>query len=409
MDRQLERCCGLDVHKETIAACVRLGGRSGHATQQVQTFRTTAADLVVLHDWLAAQGVTHVAMESTGVYWKPVFYALESDFTCLLVNAAHIKQVPGRKTDVQDCVWIAQLLEHGLLRGSFVPPVPIRELRDLTRYRKALIQDRTRVANRLHKALEDAGVKLASVASDILGVSGRAMLQALAEGTTDTVLLADLARGRLRGKLPALRAALAGRFRPHHGFLVGQLLAHLDYLDEAIATLSAEIESRLSPLADQLTRLDSIPGINRRTAEVIIAEVGVDMSAFPTAAHLASWAALCPGNNESAGKHKSGRTRKGNRWLRTALIEAAAGASRAKDSALQARFRRVLRHRGPKKAVVALAHTLLRIAYHVLANGTVYRELGGDYHDRQHHQRVTRRAIQLLQRQGYRVTLEPAA
>jgi transposase len=409
MDRQLERCCGLDVHKETIAACVRLGGRSGHATQQVQTFRTTAADLVVLHDWLAAQGVTHVAMESTGVYWKPVFYALESDFTCLLVNAAHIKQVPGRKTDVQDCVWIAQLLEHGLLRGSFVPPVPIRELRDLTRYRKALIQDRTRVANRLHKALEDAGVKLASVASDILGVSGRAMLQALAEGTTDPVLLADLARGRLRGKLPALRAALAGRFRPHHGFLVGQLLAHLDYLDEAIATLSAEIESRLSPLADQLTRLDSIPGINRRTAEVIIAEVGVDMSAFPTAAHLASWAALCPGNNESAGKHKSGRTRKGNRWLRTALIEAAAGASRAKDSALQARFRRVLRHRGPKKAVVALAHTLLRIAYHVLANGTVYRELGGDYHDRQHHQRVTRRAIQLLQRQGYRVTLEPAA
>ena len=409
MDRQLERCCGLDVHKETIAACVRLGGRSGHATQQVQTFRTTAADLVVLHDWLAAQGVTHVAMESTGVYWKPVFYALESDFTCLLVNAAHIKQVPGRKTDVQDCVWIAQLLEHGLLRGSFVPPVPIRELRDLTRYRKALIQDRTRVANRLHKALEDAGVKLASVASDILGVSGRAMLQALAAGTTDPVLLADLARGRLRGKLPALRAALAGRFRPHHGFLVGQLLAHLDYLDEAIATLSAEIESRLSPLADQLTRLDSIPGINRRTAEVIIAEVGVDMSAFPTAAHLASWAALCPGNNESAGKHKSGRTRKGNRWLRTALIEAAAGASRAKDSALQARFRRVLRHRGPKKAVVALAHTLLRIAYHVLANGTVYRELGGDYHDRQHHQRVTRRAIQLLQRQGYRVTLEPAA
>jgi transposase len=409
MDRQLERCCGLDVHKETIAACVRIGGRSGRAAQHVQTFRTTAADLVVLRDWLAAHGVTHVAMESTGVYWKPVFYALESDFTCLLVNAAHIKQVPGRKTDVQDCVWIAQLLEHGLLRGSFVPPVPIRELRDLTRYRKALIQDRTRVANRLHKALEDAGVKLASVASDILGVSGRAMLQALAQGTTDPEILADLARGRLRGKLPALRAALAGRFRPHHGFLVGQLLAHLDYIDEAIATLSAEIESRLAPFADQLTRLDSIPGINRRTAEVIIAEIGVDMSAFPSAAHLASWAALCPGNNESAGKHKSGKTRKGNRWLRTALIEAAAGASRAKESALQARFRRVLRHRGPKKAVVALAHTLLRIVYHVLVDGTVYRELGGDYHDRQHRQRVTRRAILLLERQGYRVTPAPAA
>lgn len=409
MDRQLERCCGLDVHKDTIAACVRIGGPSGRAAQYVQTFRTTAAELLVLRDWLAAQGVTHVAMESTGVYWKPVFYALESDFTCLLVNAAHIKQVPGRKTDVHDCVWIAQLLEHGLLRGSFVPPVPIRELRDLTRYRKALIQDRTRVANRLHKALEDAGVKLASVASDILGVSGRAMLEALAQGTTDPEILAELARGRLRGKLPALRTALAGRFRSHHAFLVGQLLAHLDYLDEAIATLSSEIESHLAPFADQLIRLDSIPGINRRTAEVIIAEVGVDMSVFPSAAHLASWAALCPGNNESAGKHKSGKTRKGNRWLRNALIEAAAGASRAKDSALQARFRRILRHRGPKKAVVALAHTLLRIVYHVLADGTAYHELGGDYLDRQHRQRITRRAIQLLQRQGYRVTLEPAA
>jgi transposase len=348
-------------------------------------------------------------MESTGVYWKPVFYALESDFTCLLVNAAHIKQVPGRKTDVQDCAWIAQLLEHGLLRGSFVPPTPIRELRDLTRYRKALIQDRTRVANRLHKALEDAGVKLASVASDILGVSGRAMLEALAQGTTDPVVLADLARGRLRGKLPALRAALAGHFRPHHAFLVAQLLAHLDYIDEAVGTLSMEIESRLAPFAESLSRLDSIPGINRRTAEVIIAEVGADMSAFPSAAHLASWAALCPGNNESAGKHKSGRTRKGNRWLRTALIEAAAGASRAKNSALQARFRRVLRHRGPKKAVVALAHALRRTVYHVLADGTVYRDLGGDYYDRQHSQRVTRRAIHLLERQGYRVTLEPAA
>jgi transposase len=408
MDRQLERCCGLDVHKETIAACVRIVERTGTARQHVQTFRTTAADLIVLRDWLAAHGVTQVAMESTGVYWKPVFYALESDFTCLLVNAMHIKRVPGRKTDIQDCVWIAQLLEHGLLRGSFVPPAPIRELRDLTRYRKALIHDRTRVANRLHKALEDAGVKLACVASDILGVSGRAMLQALAEGTTDPGVLAELARGRLRGKLPALRAALAGRFRPHHAFIVGQLLAHLDYVDEAIGALSTEIESRLAPFADQVTRLDSIPGINRRTAEVIIAEVGVDMRAFPSAAHLASWAALCPGNHESAGKHASGKTRKGNRWLRTALIEAAAGASRAKDSALQARFRRVLRHRGPKKAVVALAHALLRIAYHVLADGTVYRELGADYYDRRHRQRVTHRAIRLLEHQGYRVVLEPA-
>ena len=318
-------------------------------------------------------------------------------------------QVPGRKTDVKDCVWIAQLLEHGLLRGSFVSPAPIRDLCDLTRYRKAVIQDRTRVANRLHKALEEAGMKLATVASDILGVSGRAMLAALVQGTTDPAVLADLARGRLRGKLPALRQALANRFRPHHAFVLGQLLTHLDYLDEAIATLSTEIERVMAPLAEPLRRLDTIPGINQRTAEVILAEIGPDMRVFPSARHLASWAALCPGHHESGGKHKSGKTRKGNRWLRTALIEAAAGASRAKHSALQARFRRVLRHRGPKKAVVAVAHALLRVVYHVLADGTVYREAGADSYDRHHRQRVTRRALQALERQGYRVTLEPAA
>jgi len=397
------------VHQATIAACVRLGGRTGRAEQHVQTFGTTVGDLLVRRDWLAAHGVTQVAMESTGVYWKPVFYALESDFTCLLVNAAHIKQVPGRKTDVKDCVWIAQLLEHGRLRGSFVPPAPIRDLRDLTRYRKALINDRTRVANRLHKALAEAGIKLASVASDILGVSGRAMLTALVQGTTDPAVLADLARGCLRRKLPALRQALTSRFGPHPAFVLGQLLAHLDYIDEAIATLSAEIERVMAPFAEPLRRLDTIPGINQRTAEVILAEVGTDMSAFPSARHLASWAALCPGQHESAGKHRSGKTRKGNRWRRTALVEAAAGASRAKNSALQARFRRVLRHRGPKKAVVAVAHALLRMVYHVLAEGTLYREAGADYYDRHRSQRLTRRALQTLERQGYRVTLEPAA
>ena len=409
MERQLERCGGLDVPKETVAACGRVGGRTGTAEQHVQTFGTTVGDLLVLRDWLAAPGVTHVAMESTGGYWKPVFYALESDFTCLLVNAAHIKQVPGRKTDVQDCVWIAQLLEHGLLRGSFVPPAPIRDLRDLTRYRKAVIQDRTRVANRLPKALEEAGIKRAAVASDILGVSGRAMLAALVQGTTDPAVLADLARGRRRGKLPALRQALANRFRPHHAFVLGQLLTHRDYLDEAIAPLSTEIERVMAPWAEPLRRLDTIPGINQRTAEVILAEVGADMSVFPSARHLASWAALCPGHHESGGTRKSGKTRKGNRWLRTALIEAAAGASRAQHRALQARFRRVLRHRGPKKAVVAVAHALLRMVYHVLADGTVYREAGADSYDRHHRQRVTRRALQTLDRPGYRVTLEPAA
>jgi transposase len=409
MERLIERCSGLDVHRDTVAACVRVPGAHGQREQHVRTFGTTTAELLILRDWLEAHGVTHVAMESTGVYWKPVFYVLEEAFTCLLVNAAHIKQVPGRKTDVLDCIWIAQLLEHGLLRGSFVPPAPIRELRDLTRHRKVLIQERQRAANRLHKLLQDAGLKLASVATDILGVSGRAMLGALVEGTTDPGVLADLARGKLRKKLPALRQALAGRFRPHHAFLVGQLLAHVDYLDEAITTVSEEIEARLAPFEAHPTRLDTVHGIARRTAEVIIAEIGVDMTVFPNEHHLASWAGMCPGNNESAGKHKSGKTRKGDRWLRTALVEAAAAAIRTKDSALAARYRRVMRHRGHKKAVVAVAHAMLRAVYHVLADGTPYRDPGPDYYDRRHAHRVTRRAIELLERQGYRVVLELAA
>ena len=408
MDQLIERCCGLDVHRDTVASCVRGPGPNGKRQQEVRTFGTTTAELLALRDWLEAHGVTHVAMESTGVYWKPVFYVLEEAFTCLLVNATHIKQVPGRKTDVKDCAWIAQCLECGLLRGSFVPPAPIRELRDLTRHRRVLIEERTRAANRLHKLLQDAGIKLASVATNILGVSGRAMLEALVHGTTDAEVLANLARGRLRKKLPALREALAGRFRPHHAFLVSHLLAHVDYLEEAIAAVSAEVDDRLAPFAQHLTQLDTIPGIDRRTSEVLIAELGVDMSYFPSDHHLASWAAVCPGNNESAGKHRSGRTRRGNRWLRTALVEAAWAATRT-DSALAARYRRVMRHRGHKKAVVAVAHAMLRVVYHLLAEGTTYREPGADYFDRRHAQRVRRRAIQLLERQGYRVILEPAA
>jgi transposase len=408
MEQMVERCCGLDVHKKTVAACVRVPGQAGARAQHVRTFGTTAAELLTLRDWLEAHGVTQVAMESTGVYWKPIFYVLEEAFTCVLANAAHIAQVPGRKTDVKDCAWIAQLLEHGLIRASFVPPPPLRELRDLTRYRKALIQDRSRAANRLHKVLEDAGIKLAGVATDVLGVSGRAMLTALVQGTTDPDLLAELARGTLRRKLPALRQALAGRFRPHHGFLVGQLLAHLDYLDEAIATLSTQIEVAIAPFAVMVTRLDSIPGVSQRTAEVLIAEIGVDMRVFPTAGHLASWAGLCPGNNESAGKHRAGRTRSGNRWLRMTLVEAALAASRT-STALGARYRRVMRHRGHHKAVIAVAHAMLVIAYHLLSRETTYHELGADYFDRQHAERLQRRAVQTLERQGYRVTLEPAA
>jgi transposase len=317
--------------------------------------------------------------------------------------------VPGRKTDVQDCVWIAQLLEHGLLRGSFVPPAPIRDLRDLTRHRRALQQERTRTANRLHKLLQDAGIKLPSVASNILGASGRAMLAALVEGTTDPKTLADLAKGKLRRKLPALRDALVGRFSDHHAFLASQLLAHLDDLDEAITMVSERIAEALTPYSEELARLDTIPGVGRHTGEILIAEIGVDMTQFPSDRHLPSWAGLCPGNHESAGKHRSVKTRKGNNWLRAALVEAALAAIRTRDTALSARYRRIMRHRGHKKAVVAVAHAMLRAAYDVLATGRSYHEPGPDYFDRRHAARVARRAVEALERQGYRVTLERAA
>jgi transposase len=408
MNRMLERCAGLDVHKRSVVATARIPDGAGGRRVITHTFGTTTADLLGLRDWLESLAVTHVAMESTGVYWKPIFYVLEEAFTCVLANAAHIAQVPGRKTDVKDCAWIAQLLEHGLIRASFVPPPPLRELRDLTRYRKALIQDRSRAANRLHKVLEDADIKLAGVATDVLGVSGRAMLTALVEGTTDPEVLADLAKGTLRRKLPALRQALAGRFRRHHGFLVSQLLAHLDYLDEAIDTLSGQIEESIRPFAATLTRLDSIPGVGQRAAEVLIAEIGVDMRVFPTAGHLASWAGLCPGNNESAGKHRSGRARQGNRWLRMTLIESALAAART-STALGARYRRVMRYRGHHKAVIAVAHAILVIAYHLVSRETMYQDLGPDYFDRRHAERAQRRAVQTLERQGFRVILEPAA
>lgn len=408
MEQLIARCAGLDVHKETVVVCVRVPGPGLDRLQHVRTFGTMTADLLALRDWLTAQDVTQVAMESTGVYWKPVYYVLEEAVTCLLVNAAHMRNVPGRKTDVQDCVWIAQLLEHGLLRGSFVPPVPIRELRDLTRYRKVLIQERVRETQRLQKVLEDAGVKLASVATDILGASGRAMLEALVAGTTDPEVLAELAQGRLRAKLPALRTALAGRFRGHHGFLVGELLAHLDYLEEAIDRLSQQLEDHLRPFAPLVQPLDAIPGINQRAIEGIVAEIGVDMRPFPSAAHLVSWAGICPGHHESAGKHTSGKTRKGNRWLRTALIEAALGAIRTKDCRLAARYRRIMRHRGHKKAVVAVAHTILVIIYHMLTHQVPYQEVGAAYLDQRDREQATRRYVKQLERLGHRVVLEPA-
>ena len=409
MEQLIERCAGLDVHKDTVAVCVRLSGPGGKTVQEIQTFGTMTPDLLALRDWLESLGVTHVAMESTGVYWKPVYYILEEGFTVLLVNAAHIKNVPGRKTDVADCAWIAQLLEHGLLRGSFVPDKPIRELRDLTRYRKTLIQERAREANRLHKVLQDSGIKLSSVATDILGVSGRAMIEALVDGKADPVALAELAKGKLKKKLPDLQKALTGRFRSHHAFLVSRILAHLDYLEDEIEAFSQKIGEAIAPFDEAVALLNTIPGVNRRTAEVLIAEIGPDMGRFPSSGHLASWAGLCPCNNESAGKHKSGKTRKGDRWLRIALTESALAAVRETDSSLSAQYRRIMRHRGHKKAIVAVAHSILCISYHILSDRKPYAELGAVSLEKREKDHAIRRYVKQLERLGQKVILEPVA
>jgi transposase len=408
MDVVIERGAGLDVHQASVVATVRVPGRSGRQTV-TETFGTMTPDLIALREWLQAYGVTHVALESTGVYWKPVYYVLEDAFTLLLINMQELKHVPGRKSDVRDSEWLAQLLECGLLRPSFVPPPPIRELRDLTRYRVQQVRDRAQEVNRLCKVLEDSGLKLTTVMSDVMGASGRAMLTALVQGTTDPVVLADLARGRLRKKLADLRRALQGRFRPHHAFLLEQILAKIDYLDETIERIGAEIDRRLVPFEPMLTALDTIPGIDRIGAISIVAETGGDMRRFPTAAHLCSWGAMCPGQNESAGKRRSGKTRKGNRYLRATLIQAALGAMHSKGTALQARYHRVKRHRGHKKAVVAVGHQILEIAYFIMRDGVTYDELGADYFDRRHAERAVRRHVRQLEALGYRVTIEQAA
>jgi transposase len=410
MDVLIERCAGLDVHKASVTATVRVpGARRGTHHVETRTFRTTTAGLVLLGDWLASFGVTVVGMESTGVYWKPVYYLLEDQLECWLLNAQHLKHVPGRKTDVGDSAWIAELVEHGMVRASFVPPKPIRELRELTRYRKALIQERTREVQRLHKLLEDTGIKLGCVASDILGVSGRAMLEALVGGTHDPAVLAELAKGVLRKKLPALREALQGRVARHHRLLVAELLSHIDYLDEAVERLSGEVAVVVAPFSPLLALLCTIPGVDRRTAEVILAEIGTDMARFGTAGQLASWAGLCPGNNESAGKHSSGRTRKGSKWLRTALVQAANAAARSKGTYLAAQYGRIKGRRGHKKAIVAVAHSILVICWHLLTTGEPYSDLGGDYFlERQSSDAYKKRLVRQLERMGYQVSLQPA-
>lgn len=407
MDTTVARGAGIDVHQGTMVVTIRVPGTGGREVT-THTFGTMTTDLLAIRDWLQTCGVTHVAMESTGIYWRPLYYLLEEQFTVLLVNMQHLKHVPGRKSDVRDSEWLAQLLEWGLLRSSLVPPQPIRDLRDLTRYRKRQIEDRAQEVNRLVRLLEDAGLKLASVASDVMGVSGRAMMAALLHGQTDPGALAELARGRLRRKLPALREALQGRFRAHHAFLLTQILAKVDFLEEGIERLTAEIDQHLRPFEAEITRLMTIPGIARRNATTIFVETGGDMTRFPTAAHLCSWAAICPGQNESGGKRRSGRLRDGNRYLRGALIEAGLAATRASGTALQARYYRIKRHRGHKKAVVATAHQILEISYHLLLNGVTYRELGADYFDRRDRDRTLRRNVKQLEALGFKVTLDAA-
>jgi transposase len=448
MDTLHRLCAGLDVHKDTVVACIRRLDDRGRARQDVKTFGTTTPDLLRLVDWLRQQQVPIVAMESTGVYWQPVFNLLEGHLEVLLVNPEHIKKVPGRKTDVKDCEWIAQLLQHGLLRASFVPPRPIRELRDLTRQRSQLVGEKAGVCNRIQKVLEGANIKLGSVASDVLGASGRDMLRSIVAGVDSAAALADLARGRLRDKLPQLRKALQGQVTEHHRFLLGMHLDHLAHLEALIGRLEQRIDSAMRPghppeppgpqppeglpapgpanppaagaaasatppgtgplgLWPALWLLVTIPGINRRVAEVVLAEIGTDMGRFGAPEQLASWAGLCPGNNESAGKRRSGRTPRGNRWLRQALVQAAWAASHTKATYLSAQYRRLARRRGKKKALVAVAHTLLVMCYEVLKKGEAYRELGADYFDKLSPERRTEQLVRQLEQLGHKVTLEP--
>ena len=449
MELVYQRCCGIDIHKKVIVACLIRLPAKGERHKEIRTFRTVTTELLELLDWLTAAECTHVAMESTGVYWRPVYNLLEGHFELLVVNAQHIKAVPGRKTDVRDAEWIADLLQHGLLKGSYIPAAFQRELRELTRYRVSLVQDRARAVNRLQKTLEDTNLKLGDVATNIMGKSARAILQALLAGQTDPVALADLARGRLKAKRAQLEEALVGTVKPHHGFLLGEQLALIDTLDEAIERLSREIAQRLDlppdpdpgserqndgqaddvamkepqiPLVQQsqqqdqplswkqaVALLDTIPGINERAAQGIVAEIGIEMSRFPTAGHLASWAGMCPGNNESAGKRLSGKTRKGSPWLRQLLVEAAHAAAHSKNTYLSALYHRIKARGGAKKALLAVAHAILVAIYHMLNRGVSYQELGGNYFDEHDRQAVEKRLVRRLEKLGYQVSLEPVA
>ena len=420
MDVVLERCAGIDIGKDEVVACVRVPGPNGRGRRkETRTFPSFTGELEAMADWFATEGVTEVVMEATGSYWKPVWYVLEERaFELKLVNAHHVKILPGRKRDVLDAEWLAELLEHGLLRGSFVPPIAIRDLRDLTRYRKRLIQDHTSECQRIHKTLEDAGIKLDSVASDVLGVSGRAMLAALVAGERDPEVLAELAKGRLRKKIPELRQALRGRFRDHHALLIRLCLEHTDHLEAAAAKIDTQVDRVFAanesedgvPFERARDRLDTITGVGKRAAECIIAEIGVDMSRFPSSAHLASWAGMAPGNNITGGKRGSGKTTKGDVWLRDILVQCAWATARSNDTYLAAQFWRLSRRIGKKKAAVAVGHSILVICWHLLNDDCDYNDLGGDYFQRRANpDRQRDRAITELHALGYQVNLKRIA
>ena len=420
MDLLLERCAGIDIGKDDVVACVRAPGLGGRGRRkETRSFRSFLGDLEAMVDWFVAEGVTDVAMEASGSYWKPVWYVLEErSFELKLVNAHHLKILPGRKSDVLDAEWIAELLEHGLLRGSFVPPPVTRELRDLTRYRKRLVQTHTSECQRIQKTLEDAGIKLDSVASDVLGVSGRAMLGALIAGERDAEVLADLAKSKLRKKIPELRRALRGRFGDHHALLIGMSLDHIDHLEAAMARLDSRVDALFAahtneagvPFDRARDHLDTIPGVGKRAAESILAEIGVDMTPFPTAGHLASWAGMAPGNNITGGKRGSGRTTKGDVWLGEILNQCAWAAARTRDTYLSAQFWRLARRIGKKKAATAVGHSILVICWHLITNDADYQDLGGDYFTRRNDpDRHRDRLIEQLHGLGYRVTLDRVA
>ena len=406
MDIVHTHCAGLDVHKKTVVAAIIVPDPQGGLHKETRSFGTMTIELLALSDWLMEHGVTHVAMESTGEYWKPVFNILENNFEVLLVNAQHIKAVPGHKTDVKDSEWIAELLRHGLLRASFIPPLGQRELRELTRYRSTFVKERVTLVNRLQKVLESANIKLASVATDVMGVSGRAMLEALIEGNASPEEMAELAKGRLREKRELLAKALQGRVKSHHRFVLTELLCQIDGLNETVVRFDEQIQEYCRPFEEVVELLDTIPGVARETAEIIVAEIGTDMSRFPSADHLASWAGVSPGNNESAGKRRTGKTTQGNHALGVALNHAANAASHTKSTYLSAQYHRLAARRGKKRAIVALEHSILIIAYHIIQSKVPYQELGGNYFDKRRPETTTQRLVKRLEHLGFQVSLQ---